>query len=152
MAVTDSIIIANIKNTFTRIQTIAHECAHSIQNRKMLLFNFIFSNIYILYFIVVSVLTILNLIEYKSLQLFILALLGLVYYCIRSYLENDAMTKAPYIAKEYIQYSKRLNDNEIEKVIENYERLNKIGIPMTNFQLVISTLVKIIIYCIIAIL
>lgn len=152
MAVTDSIIIANIKNTFTRIQTIAHECAHSIQNRKMLLFNFIFSNIYILYFIVVSVLTILNLIEYKSLQLFILALLGLVYYCIRSYLETDAMTKAPYIAKEYIQYSKRLNGNEIEKVMENYERLNKIGIPMTNFQLVVSTLVKIIIYCIIAIL
>ena len=152
MAVTDSIIIANIKNTFTRIQTIAHECAHSIQNRKMLLFNFIFSNIYILYFIVISVLTILNLIEYKSLQLFILALLSLVYYCIRSYLETDAMTKAPYIAKEYIQYSKRLNDNEIEKVMENYERLNKIGIPMTNFQLVVSTLVKIIIYCIIAIL
>ena len=152
MAVTDSIIIANIQDTFTRIQTIAHECAHSIQNRKMLLFNFIFSNIYILYFIVVSVLTILNLIEYKSLQLFILALLGLVYYCIRSYLETDAMTKAPYIAKEYIQYSKRLNDNEIEKVMENYEGLNKIGIPMTNFQLVVSTLVKIIIYCIIAIL
>ena len=62
------------------------------------------------------------------------------------------MTKAPYIAKEYIQYSKRLNDNEIEKVMENYEGLNKIGIPMTNFQLVVSTLVKIIIYCIIAIL
>ena len=35
--------IANINKTCTRIQTIAHECVHSIQNRKLLMFNFIFS-------------------------------------------------------------------------------------------------------------
>ena len=46
--ISNSIIIANISNTFTRIQTIAHECIHSTQNRKMLLFNFIFAVIVIL--------------------------------------------------------------------------------------------------------
>ena len=36
----NKIVIANIKDTFSRIQTSAHECLHSIQNRNILLFNF----------------------------------------------------------------------------------------------------------------
>ena len=51
--ISNSIIITNIKDTFTRIQTIAHECIHSTQNKRTLLFNFIFSNIYLIYFIAV---------------------------------------------------------------------------------------------------
>ena len=31
---TNTILISNIKDTFTRVQTIAHECLHSIQNKK----------------------------------------------------------------------------------------------------------------------
>ena len=42
IAVSDKIIIANIKDTCTRIQTIADECMHSVQSRTMLLFNCIF--------------------------------------------------------------------------------------------------------------
>ena len=60
IVISNSIIIANIKNTFTRIQTIAHECLHSVQNRKTLLFNFIISNLYIIYFIAICILTILK--------------------------------------------------------------------------------------------
>ena len=45
IAISNSIIIANIKNTFTRVQTIAHECLHSVQNRRTLIFNFILSNL-----------------------------------------------------------------------------------------------------------
>ena len=56
MVLSNSIIIANIKNTFTRVQTVAHECLHSIQNKRTLLFNFIFSNIYFIYFIVICIL------------------------------------------------------------------------------------------------
>ena len=41
IVLTNSILIANIKDTFTRVQTVAHECLHSIQNKKTLLFNFI---------------------------------------------------------------------------------------------------------------
>ena len=44
IAITNKIVIANVSDTFTRIQTIAHECLHSIQDRKLLIFNFVFSN------------------------------------------------------------------------------------------------------------
>ena len=37
IAVTNKILIANISNTYTRIQTIAHECLHSIQNKKIIM-------------------------------------------------------------------------------------------------------------------
>src|SRR5574344_2046173 len=34
IAITNTILIGNIKQSYTRIQTIAHECLHSIQDRK----------------------------------------------------------------------------------------------------------------------
>lgn len=60
VAISDTIFIANIKESFTRIQTIAHECIHSVQSRRLLLFNFIYSNIYIIYFTIIIILTILE--------------------------------------------------------------------------------------------
>ena len=56
IALSDKIIIADVKNSYTRIQTIAHECLHSVQKRKMQVFNFIYSNIYLLYFVIVTIL------------------------------------------------------------------------------------------------
>ena len=144
----NSIIIANIKDTFTRVQTIAHECIHSIQNRRMLRFNFIFSNIYLLYFIVILALTIMKVIKMPHVFMIILILLGLIYYTIRSYLETDAMTKAPYVAKQYMEESKQISEQEIETIMEQYTILNKIGIPMTNFGLIVSVMIKIMIYCV----
>lgn len=148
---TNHIIIANIKDTFTRIQTIAHECIHSIQNRKTLLFNFIFSNIYLLYFLIICILTIFKVIKYPMFQIIILILLSVIYYAVRSYLETDTMTKAPYVAKQYMEENKRLSKEEIEIVMKNYEALNEMGIPMTNFELMLSVIVKVMIYCVIAI-
>lgn len=147
---TNHIIIANIKDTFTRIQTIAHECIHSVQNRKMLLFNFIFSNIYLIYFFAICILTIVKVIKQPLYQVIVLLLLGIIYYIVRSYLEIDAMTKAPYVAKEYMQKSNKLSDAEIKNVMQNYETLNKMGIPMTSFNLIVSVIVKVMIYCVIA--
>ncbi|MEE1389629.1 MAG: hypothetical protein U0M00_03605, partial [Clostridia bacterium] len=57
IAVTNKISIADMKKNYARIQTIAHECIHSCQDRRLLLFNFIFSNINIIYFIIISILT-----------------------------------------------------------------------------------------------
>ena len=50
LVTSNKIFIANLKESYTRIQTIAHECLHSIQSKKLLWFNFVFSNIYIIYF------------------------------------------------------------------------------------------------------
>lgn len=156
IAITDTIFIANIKDTYTRIQTIAHECLHSVQNRRMLIFNFIYSNIYILYFITSIILTILGVVKDNKLQIIILTILSFFYYAIRSYLETDAMTKAKYLAKEYmLDYIKIYpicTKEEVEQVIEKYGTINELGIPATNYILMVNCACKVIIYIIITML
>lgn len=150
---TNKIIIANIKDTFTRIQTIAHECLHSVQNRKVLLFNFIFSNIYIMYFVVSLILIFFNIGEqYFNIYIQIYFLLTLIYIGIRTYLENEAMSKAIFVAKEYMEEYKNIDitHEETDKLVKGFEEINRIGIPFTNFYLITLSLVKIIILCIIA--
>lgn len=148
----NSILIANIKNTFTRVQTIAHECLHSIQNKKLLWFNFIFSNIYILYFFITIILTLFNKIKYPNVFAIILVMMTMLLFFVRSYLETDAMTKARFLAKEYMESKKDvISDEDIDLVIENYDKINSIGIIITNFSLLANYLVKVIIYCVVAI-
>ena len=149
--ISNSIIITNIKDTFTRVQTIAHECLHSIQNRRLLLFNFIFSNIYLIYFVVVCILSILKIIEFSTLQIFIVFLMGMIFYFVRSYLETDAMTKAKYLAEMYMKGSNIISDDEIKVLVDGYEKLNKIGILMTNFLLFCKVIIKVIILSIIGV-
>ena len=154
IAITNKIIIANINDTFTRIQTIAHECLHSIQNRKILLSNFIFSNISIIAFIIFTILILLNIgNSYIYTQIFIG--IGIIGYVIKAYLENEAMSKAFYLAKEYInEYQEKNTDiskDDIDLLIKNFDTLNRMGIPLTNFYLLIIFLIKVIILCILGI-
>ncbi len=143
----DTILIANIKNTFTRVQTIAHECLHSIQNRKTLLFNFIFSNIYFGYFIIICILGILKINKnFENLNLFILIMFSFIYYAIRSYLEMDAMIKAKYLAEEYMQEENTLNNKEQKEILKYYEEINNIGIKLTNYILMLKCFLKVLIY------
>ena len=146
---TNTISIANVKGTCTRIQTIAHECVHSIQNKKLLMFNFIISNIYILYFLVIGILTFFNKIQYPMIQIYILTLFSFIYYKVRSFLETDAMTKAPFIAKEYMENSKILTENEIKEITDTYKIINDLGIKIANLELFAKCILKIIIYSII---
>lgn len=147
--ISNSIIITNIKDTFTRIQTIAHECIHSTQNKRTLLFNFIFSNIYLIYFIAVCALTIFNVLEPSMLQVFILFVFGIVFYVVRSYLETDAMTKAPYLAKEYMLKSDDISKEDIGKIMAGYKTLNMIGISLVNYVLFCKVVIRIIVFCMI---
>ena len=152
IALTNKIIIADIEDTFSRIQTIAHECLHSIQNRRILMFNFIFSNIFLLYFLVATILILFNIGE-SLVYIEIFTMLTIIYCVVRSYLENEAMSKASYVAKEYMQnYAKKNNieQEDVNILFENFERLNKIGIPLTNFSIVTINIIKIIFLSIIA--
>lgn len=146
IAITDKISIANISNTYTRIQTIAHECLHSIQDRKILMFNFIFSNIYLLYFLIVCVLAVLKILPYKMLFLVILLILSLIYYMVRIYLENDAMIKARYLAKEYMQEIKISSKEEIEKIVAGFDRVNNVGIKCINYNFFLNIMIKVLIF------
>ena len=149
IAVTNKIMIANINDSYTRIQTIAHECLHSIQGNKLLKFNFIYSNIYLLYFAIITILAIFKLLPYKTMFLAILIFFGMIYLLIRAYLENDAMLKAKYLAKEYMEEQKISTKEEIKEIISEYERINEVGIKGTNYWLFLNICVKIIIFCII---
>lgn len=152
LVLSDSILIANIKDTFTRVQTIAHECLHSIQSKKTLIFNFIFSNIYLIYFIAICILAILKInIIPEELSIFILLMFSFIYYSIRSYLEMDAMTKAKPLAKEYIEEEGSLSKNEQEEILQNYEVINDIGIKLTNYILIAKCIFKVVIYSLILI-
>ena len=145
IALTNKIIIADVKKSYTRIQTIAHECIHSVQDRKILIFNFIFSNIYLIYFALNIILGVLKKIPNKNIGLFIMVFFSYIYYFVRSYLENDAMIKAKFLAKEYMEEIKISSKEEIDKIINSYDKLNNIGIKMTNFELLFGTIVKVII-------
>lgn len=150
IAITNKILIADTKNSYTRIQTMAHECLHSIQDRRLLMFNFIFSNIYILYFIVITLLTIFKIIVNPMLYLTIFLLLSITYYMIRVFLENDAMFKAKYLAKEYMEEQNVLSNQEVQKIVDGFSRLNDAGIKVVNYQLFVQILIKVIIFATVA--
>lgn len=151
IAITDKISIADVKNSYTRIQTIAHECLHSIQDRKMLMFNFIFSNIYLIYFLLICILAIFKMLHYELMFLNILVISSLVYYAVRVYLENDAMIKARYLAKEYMEEKKISTADEIEKIVSGFDKINNIGIKCTNYNLFLGIMIKILTFSVICI-
>lgn len=142
LVMSNKIFIANLRESYTRIQTIAHECLHSIQSKKMLWFNFIFSNIYIIYFVVICILGILKLLPFKMMFLSILLVMGLVFYSVRVYLENDAMTKARFLAKEYMQNKAISTKQEIDRIVAKFDKLNEVGIKCINYKFLNNVLIK----------
>ena len=144
----NTITIGRFKENYMKPQTIAHECIHACQSKKMLWFNFIVSNIFNLLFIITLILAIFN--KLPNANLFLIALTGIAFiqYVIRNTLETDAMTRAPYVAKEYLSSNNILTEQEIKYLLEEYEDVNQIGIPMTNFSLILKNTVRIIILCI----
>lgn len=143
IAITDKILIANIQKSYTRIQTIAHECLHSIQSRKLLLFNFLFSNIYLLYFVVIGILMIFKVLPYKMMFMTIFLIFSMIYYTIRVFLENDAMIKARYLAKEYLEDKRNSSSEEIDELVAGFDKINKVGIKCINYHFFMQIMIKV---------
>lgn len=150
MVMNNTISLGNMEHKYARVQTIAHECLHSVQSKKMLWFNFVYSNFYILYFGISILLTIFGIFRNTTLQLLLLLLFGMIQYVVRAYLETDAMTKAFYLAKEYLEGTEISKESK-EKLIEAYEQINKQAIPMVNYHLFSQILGKEIVYAFVAI-
>ena len=142
IAITNKILIGDIQESYTRIQTIAHECLHSVQNRKILIFNFVFSNLYLLYFIVICILATLKILPYKMMFLAILLILSMVYCTVRIFLENDAMIKARYLAKEYMEEKAISSQKEIKELVNGFDKINAIGIKCINYKFFTDAMVK----------
>ena len=146
IAIQDKISIGNTHESFTRIQTIAHECLHSIQDRKMLIFIFIYSNMYLLYFTIICILVIIRRIDNIMLYSNIFLILSFIYYAIRVFLENDAIIKSQYVAKEYMQKQEVITEEEINKIFEGFQKLNKGLIKGTNCNLFVGIMIKFVIF------
>lgn len=142
----NTITIGKFQQQYMKIQTIAHECIHSCQNKITLWSNFIFTNIYLIYFAVILILTFLNKLSYTNIHAIILIFMSIIQYILRFSLENEAMIKARYIAKEYIEENKILKKDEEKMLLEEYDRVNKIGIPFMNYYTISMNIVKIILF------
>ena len=112
----------------------------------MLIFNFIYSNIYFIYYAIICILVIFRRLTNEILYSNIFLILSFIYYTVRVFLENDAMIKAKYLAKEYMEEQKCATKNEIERVINGFEQLNKGCIKGTNCSLFIEIMVKLVIF------
>ena len=127
-------IVMGRANVITRIQTVIHECIHSTQDKRLLKFNVIFANINNLYLLIISILSLFNKISYNTatICLWVLALMQLTSYAVRSFLETD------YVSQE-----------EKEKIIQTYKDVNKVGIKSYNYVLLMKALIRLLIYAII---
>lgn len=150
IAMQDKISIGNTHESFTRIQTMAHECLHSVQDRKMLIFNFVYSNIYLVYFLAICILVIIGKLPNEMMFSNILLILSFVYYVVRTFLENDAMIKAEYVAKEYMEEQGISSKEEIEKVVQGFKELNAGCIKGTDCSLFIKIMIKVVIFGVLA--
>ena len=108
-------IVIGKANVITRIQTVIHECIHSTQDKRLLKFNVIFANINNLYLLIISILSLFNKISYNTatICLWVLALMQLTSYTVRSFLETDAMTRAEFMAQDYIEKTDYVTKEDI---------------------------------------
>ena len=142
----NTITLGKFQQNYMKIQTIAHECIHSCQNKKTLWFNFIFTNIYLIYFAVILILELANSLPFSNIHMLILIFFGSIQYIIRSTLEIEAMIKAKYVAKEYIEDNEILDEENKEKLLTEYDRVNAIGIPFMNYYLISKNIIKVLIF------
>ena len=144
--VTNKIVISDMKNNYARIQTISHECVHSCQDKRLLGFNFFLSNINIIVLLAFIVLTLLKIIDVSMFYVAIILVLGILQFSIRGFLEIDAMTKARYLAEDYINSKKIITKKEKEKLLTEYDKINKKGIPFVVDNLFAAAVFKTLIF------
>lgn len=132
----NTIQIGRGNENFTRIQTIAHECIHSIQNRKKLLFHFCFSNIYLICFVIAFILMfILKNVWVKMSLVIIFLFASFLLFLVRYSLEKDAMNRAEELAQIYLRNKEELTKKEEQRIEKEYEKINQVGIPMYKIYL-----------------
>lgn len=149
------ITIGNIKNKIYTVQTIAHECIHSIQDKKKAIFNFIISNIYILYYYFILIGTTLSkmfslenfIFENAIFNIVILLIIAFLQCTIRSLLETEAILESKHVAEKYFQ-KKGIKKEIIDRIIKEYSETNAMGLNVTNYMLIAKSLIKVLIYII----
>ncbi len=133
---TDKITVKNTEDLddCSRLIHIAHECVHSIQEKKLVKAHFILSNIQIFYFLGIFIYFFYN----KNLELRLSLLLIQIFifsatFFIKIVLESDATYRGPILAFRYLTDKiDKVSLRNFEKNVE--ERLYKM-VPMSYFSL-----------------
>ena len=73
----------------------------------------------------------------------------IILYAVRSFLETDAMTRAEFMAQDYIEKTNYISKEEKEKIIQIYKDVNKVGIKSYNYVLLMKALIRLLIYAIV---
>lgn len=142
----DTISIGKVDDTYLRVQTIAHECLHSTQDKLLLWFNFVFSNIAIISYFIIFLLTIFGIIKNGLFWILILFIITFIQFFVRGYLEMDAMLRAKDLARQYMRENKLSSKCNIDIIINKCDDFNKIGVKSYCFMLILKPLIKLIVY------
>ena len=121
----------NDKNRSGRICVVAHECRHSVQSKILQNINFILSNLELLSFIIMIILTFIKFVNITYLFIYF----GIIIISIipRLILEIDAVIKSVPIAKKYLET--KLKKDDVEYVENYYSIHTKMLLPIFIFSL-----------------
>lgn len=131
----------NIKNADYRVVLIAHECRHSLQSKLLQKLNFLFSNLELILFIILFVISIFKLINIQMLLLYIL--LSFCSIIFRFILEFDAVKKSIVISKKYIE--NKLSKEDAKIIDLSFSSKVNILFPIMLFKLFFGKIVSLII-------
>jgi len=142
----DKILIKDTKDLedLSRVVHIAHECVHSIQDKKIQKMHFIISNIQILYFLAIFIYFFYNKnVEVRFTLLLIQIFIFFSTFFVKVVLESDATYRAVLVSLEY------LHDKLEEKQLKTFkqiveENLYKL-VPMSYFGLFVQGVILLII-------
>ena len=65
------------------------------------------------------------------------------------YLENDAMIKARFLAKEYLEEENISSKKDIDEMVKGFDELNNLGIKYMHYQFFLNCMLKVLIFSII---
>jgi len=147
IGITNKIILADFKNNYARIQTIVHECIHSSQNRLLVIFNFIITNINMILVVVLSLLAIFNVINLSIVTIVVFMATLLLQFSVRTYLEVDAIKKARMLTEEYLD--NKISTGEKRQLLQEYDKINALAMPFVIDYYYSVAMVMIVIYTIV---
>lgn len=142
--INDTIYLSNRernKRKYTRICLIAHECVHSLQSKILQRINFILSNIELISFAIVFILSILNI--GKNYTTSIYAAIVVLSIIPRLILEIDAVLKSIPFAKKYLQ--SKLDGSDAKLLTKVYSFQTKIFLPVFLLLLFLSKIIRILV-------
>ena len=126
-------------NDLNRGIVIAHECIHSIQNKRVQFLNFLLSNIYILAYILTTILLL-----FKVDIFLILTTIAIATCIVRVVLEEDAVKRSIDLFSEYLRL-KTIENNE--KVILYFSRQIKFALFIYPIKIFLEKIISIVILC-----